>query len=50
MIGKIEVKPFRTSALPTKEEVAAAVLWASNKGLCDASLSYDQMVYDVYTK
>jgi NitT/TauT family transport system substrate-binding protein len=50
MIGKIEVKPFRTSALPTKEEVAAAVLWASNKGLCEASLSYDQMVYDVYTK
>jgi NitT/TauT family transport system substrate-binding protein len=50
MIGNVEVKAFRTSALPTKEEVNAAVLWASNKGLCEATLSYDQMVFDVYTK
>jgi NitT/TauT family transport system substrate-binding protein len=50
MKGKIEVKAFRTSTLPSKEDVEAAVKWASNKGLCSDSLSYDQMVYDVYTK
>ncbi|MDF2538697.1 MAG: lipoprotein [Herbinix sp.] len=48
MIGKIEVKEFRTSVLPTKEEVAAAVAWASERGLCEATLTYDQMTYDVY--
>jgi NitT/TauT family transport system substrate-binding protein len=48
MKGKIEVKKFRTSALPSKEEVAAAVKWASDKKLCSSSLTYDQMTYDVY--
>ena len=50
MAGKITVKPFRESVLPAKEDVAAAVLWASNKGLCEPSLSYDQLTYDVYSE
>jgi NitT/TauT family transport system substrate-binding protein len=50
MIGKIVVKPFRTSTLPLKEDVDKAINWASHKGLCSANLTYDQMVYDVYAK
>lgn len=50
MKGKIEVKEFRTSTLPPKEDVEAAVKWASNKGLCKSTLTYDQMVFDVYSK
>ncbi len=50
MIGKITVKPFRTSKLPTKVEVENAVQWASEKGLCKPNLQYDQMVYDVYSE
>ncbi|MGX8709875.1 MAG: ABC transporter substrate-binding protein [bacterium] len=50
MIGKITVKPFRTSKLPTKAEVENAVQWASKKGLCKPTLQYDQMVYDVYSE
>lgn len=50
MKGKIEVKEFRSSTLPPKEDVEAAVKWASDKGLCKATLTYDQMVYDVYSK
>lgn len=48
MVGKITVKPFRASKLPPKEDVEAAVRWASAKGLCKPDLSYDRMVYDVY--
>jgi NitT/TauT family transport system substrate-binding protein len=50
MAGKITVKPFRESVLPSKEDVEAAVLWASKKGLCKPTLSYDQMTYDVYSE
>ncbi|WP_180272627.1 ABC transporter substrate-binding protein [Konateibacter massiliensis] len=50
MIGKVEIKPFRTSQLPPKEDVEAAVAWASEKGLCDASLTYEQVTYDVYSE
>ncbi|MGB4660884.1 MAG: MetQ/NlpA family ABC transporter substrate-binding protein [Mobilitalea sp.] len=50
MAGQIEVKQFRTSMLPLEEEVQAAVKWASDKGLCSPDLSYDQMVYDAYSK
>lgn len=50
MIGKVEVKPFRISALPPKEEVEKAVQWASKKGLCKDTLTYDQLVYDVYAE
>ncbi len=50
MAGKITVKPFRESKLPSKEEVAAAVLWASNKGLCDSALTYEQLTSDVYSE
>lgn len=50
MLGKIEVKEFRTSVLPSKEEVEAAITWASGRELCSSSLTYDQLVYDVYTK
>lgn len=49
MAGKITVKKFRTSTLPPKEDVAAAVQWASNKGLCKADLAYEQMTFDVYS-
>ena len=50
MIGKITVKPFRKSALPPKEDVEAAVAWASKKGLCKPTLQYGQLVYDVYSE
>lgn len=50
MAGKITVKPFRKSELPPVEDVAAAVLWASKKGLCEQTLTYEQMTYDVYTE
>ena len=50
MLGQIEVNTFRTSALPSKEEVEAAISWASNKGLCNETLTYDQMVFDVYSE
>lgn len=48
MAGKITVKPFRESKLPPVEDIEAAVLWASNKGLCKSTLTYEQMTYDVY--
>lgn len=48
MIEKIEVKAFRTSKLPSVEEVEDAIKWASDKGLCSDSLTYDQLTYDVY--
>ncbi len=47
MLGKITVKPFRESKLPSEEEVLAAVQWASDKGLCKSTLSYEQMTYNV---
>ena len=50
MIGKIEIKPFRTSELPPKSEIEEAIIWASNKGLCSNELTYEQMVFDVYAK
>lgn len=50
MIGKIQVKDFRTSTLPPKEDVENAIQWASEKGLCRDSLTYDQLVYDIYTE
>jgi NitT/TauT family transport system substrate-binding protein len=49
MVGKITVKSFRKSVLPPKEDVEAAVLWASGKGLCKPTLTYEQMTYDVYS-
>jgi len=50
MIGKIEIKPFRASELPPKLELEKAIVWASEKGLCKKELTYEQMVFDVYTK
>lgn len=50
MIGKIEVKPFRTSTLPPQEEIEKAIQWASKKGLCSDTLTYDQMIFDVYSE
>jgi len=50
MIGKIEIKPFRTSVLPQESEIEEAIIWASNKGLCSNELTYEQMVFDVYAK
>lgn len=48
MKGQIEISQFRTSTLPTKEEVEAAIDWSAEKGLCSKDLSYDQLVFDVY--
>jgi len=50
MIGKIEIKPFRTSELPPKSEIEEAISWASKKGLCSIDLKYKQLVYDVYSE
>lgn len=50
MMGKIEIKPFRTSTLPPKAELEKAIKWASKKGLCSSELTYEQMIYDVYSK
>ncbi len=50
MTGKVEVGTFRTSALPSEEEIEKAVAWAGKKGLCSESLTYDQLVYDINTK
>lgn len=50
MAGEIEVKPFRTSTLPSQNEVLDAIGWASKKGLCKDSLTYEQVTFDVYTK
>lgn len=50
MAGQIEIEPFRTSTLPPQKDVEDAVKWASNKGLCKDTLTYDQLVYDVYSK
>ncbi|MDF2676266.1 MAG: lipoprotein [Bacillota bacterium] len=49
MLGKIEIKPFRTSTLPPKEAIEEALVWARDKGLCSSELTYEQMVFDVYT-
>lgn len=48
MIGKVEVKAYRESKLPPVEEVEDAIIWASDKGLCSDSLTYDQLTYNVY--
>ncbi len=50
MSGKITIKPFRESKLPSKEEVGAAINWAVKKGLCKDTLTYDQMTYDISVK
>lgn len=50
MIDKIEIKSFRTSELPSKSEIEEAIVWASDKGLCSKELTYEQMVFDVYSK
>lgn len=49
MLGKVEIKPFRQSQLPPKADVAAAVAWASGKGLCSPDLTYEQMTWDAYS-
>ncbi len=50
MKGQITIEPFRESVLPPREDVESAIAWASNKGLCSSDLTYEQMVYDVYSK
>lgn len=47
MRGNIKLDKFRTNTLPSKEGVEAAIAWASERGLCSSSLTYDQVVYDV---
>ncbi len=48
MKGQIEISKYRTSTLPVKEDLEAAIAWAAEKGLCSKDLSYDQLVFDVY--
>lgn len=48
MIGQIEIKEFRTSKLPNKEELEKAIVWASKKGLCSEALTYEDLTFDVY--
>jgi hypothetical protein len=50
MLGKIEIKPFRKSTLPPKEAIDEALVWARGKGLCNSDLTYEQMVFNVYSK
>lgn len=50
MKGQITIEPFRKSVLPPKEDVASAVAWASSKNLCSPDLTYDQLIFDVYSK
>ncbi|MFT4145295.1 MAG: MetQ/NlpA family ABC transporter substrate-binding protein [Mobilitalea sp.] len=50
MKGQITIEPFRTSELPPMEDVASAITWASNKELCSSDLTYDNLVFDVYSK
>ena len=50
MKGQITIEPFRTSELPPMEDVVSAINWASNKELCSPDLTYDNLVFDVYSK
>lgn len=50
MKGQITIEPFRESLLPPREDIESAIAWASNKGLCSSDLTYEQMIYDVYSK
>ncbi|MDF2543705.1 MAG: lipoprotein [Herbinix sp.] len=50
MKGQITIEPFRTSVLPPREDVENAIKWASDKGLCSADLTYEQLTFDVYTE
>ncbi len=50
MKGNIHIEPFRKSELPPKEAIDTAIAWAVKKGLCSSDLTYDQMVYDIYSK
>jgi len=47
MAGKIELQPFKMNQLPPKEDIDAAIQWASERELCSPELTYEQMVYDV---
>ena len=47
MAGSIELPKFRENVLPPKEDIEAAIKWASERGLCSPDLTYEQMVYDV---
>lgn len=50
MIGQIEINKFRFSELPPKSAIEEAIKWASNKGLCSEDLTYEQMIFDVYSE
>lgn len=50
MKGQITIEPFRKSELPPTEDVASAITWASSKDLCSPDLTYEQLVFDVYSK
>ena len=39
LAGGIELPVFRKNALPSERDLAAAIAWASRKGLCDAALT-----------
>jgi NitT/TauT family transport system substrate-binding protein len=47
MAGNIEMQKFRENTLPTKEDMEAAIKWASERDLCSPDLTYEQLVFDV---
>lgn len=47
MIGKLDATVFRTSILPPREDVETAIKWAVSRGLCQDTLTYEQMTFDV---
>jgi len=47
MKGEIELQEFRTNVLPPKEDIEAAIKWASERDLCSPDLTYDQIIYDL---
>lgn len=48
MKGQIQLKEFRNSVLPAKEDVYDAIEWASSRGLCRDELTYEEITYSPY--
>ncbi len=45
--GKIQLPTYRTNTLPSEEDIENAIKWASEKELCDESLTPDKLLYDL---
>lgn len=48
MRGQLTIEPFRNSEMPPREDVEKAISWAVNRGLCSDTLTYEDIVFDVY--